>query len=138
VAFERKPVEQRVLLDLPLPHHRLPPSRRDARLYCVRHAVFQHNPRSLAVSARSGDGPLTEPTAAAQLWVWEPLFMPPRPSLATLIGFGWFGGNRPFGVHDTRRPRTQRSLPPMPRRLVEVGADQGMIGSKGNLQPFRE
>jgi hypothetical protein len=31
MPFERKLVEQRVLLDLPLPHHRLPPSRRDLR-----------------------------------------------------------------------------------------------------------
>jgi hypothetical protein len=31
MPFERKLVEQRVLLDLPLPHHRLPPGRRDLR-----------------------------------------------------------------------------------------------------------
>jgi hypothetical protein len=31
MPFERKLIEQRVLLDLPLPHHRLPPSRRDLR-----------------------------------------------------------------------------------------------------------
>jgi len=31
VTFERKFIEQRTLLDLPLPHHRLPPSRRDLR-----------------------------------------------------------------------------------------------------------
>jgi hypothetical protein len=29
MPFERELVEQRVLLDFPLPHHRLPPSRRD-------------------------------------------------------------------------------------------------------------
>ena len=42
--FQGKFVEQRVLIDLPLPHHRLPPSCRDARLYRACHAVFQHNP----------------------------------------------------------------------------------------------
>ena len=26
MPFERKPIEQRVLLDLPFPHHRLPPA----------------------------------------------------------------------------------------------------------------
>ena len=31
MPFERELVEQRVLLDFPLPHHRLPPSRRDLR-----------------------------------------------------------------------------------------------------------
>jgi hypothetical protein len=31
MSFERELVEQRVLLDFPLPHHRLPPSRRDLR-----------------------------------------------------------------------------------------------------------
>jgi hypothetical protein len=31
MPFQRKLIKQRVLLDLPLPHHRLPPSRRDLR-----------------------------------------------------------------------------------------------------------
>jgi hypothetical protein len=31
MPFQRKLVEQRFLLDLPLPHHQLPPSRRDLR-----------------------------------------------------------------------------------------------------------
>ncbi len=37
------------LINLPRTHHRLPPSRRDARLYRVRRAVFQHNPPKPAV-----------------------------------------------------------------------------------------
>jgi hypothetical protein len=41
MPFQRKFVEQRVLMDLPLPHHQLPPSRRDLRLYRVGDAVFQ-------------------------------------------------------------------------------------------------
>jgi hypothetical protein len=32
--------------------------------------------RILLVAARSGEGPLTEPSAAAQPWEREPLFMP--------------------------------------------------------------
>ena len=32
--FEQLVVEQRVLLDFPLPHHRLPPSRRELRKLC--------------------------------------------------------------------------------------------------------
>ena len=32
MPLERKLVEQRVLLDLPFPHHRLPPSRRDLKV----------------------------------------------------------------------------------------------------------
>ena len=31
MPFQRELVEQRGLIDLPLPHHRLPPSRRDLR-----------------------------------------------------------------------------------------------------------
>src|SRR6516165_11734589 len=31
VTFERELVEQSILLDLPIPHHRLPPSHRDLR-----------------------------------------------------------------------------------------------------------
>ena len=34
------------------------------------------NRRNLLVAAGSGEGPLTEPTAAAQLWEREPLLMP--------------------------------------------------------------
>ena len=53
MPFERKLVKQRVLLDLPLPHHRLPSSRRDVRLYRSRHGVLQHN-RTKAVVGRAG------------------------------------------------------------------------------------
>jgi len=49
MPFERKLVEQRVLADLPLPHHPTAPSRRDGRLYRLRHAAFQRNPPSAAI-----------------------------------------------------------------------------------------
>jgi hypothetical protein len=57
MPFQRKLAKQRVLLNLPFPHHRLPPSRRDARLYCIHHAVFQQN-RARAIippSVSTGD-----------------------------------------------------------------------------------
>ena len=45
MPFKRELVKQRVLLDLPLPHHRLPPSCRDVRLYRGRRRLFQqHRP----------------------------------------------------------------------------------------------
>src|SRR5215471_12276705 len=51
MPFERKLVKQRVLLDLPFPHHRLPPSCRDARLYRLRQPVFQQYRAGGAVTA---------------------------------------------------------------------------------------
>src|SRR6516225_9070701 len=42
---------------LAVPHHRLPPSRRDARLYCVRQAVLQHNLPIPAVLENRGSDP---------------------------------------------------------------------------------
>src|SRR5215468_4287955 len=46
VTFERELVEQSILLDFPIPHHRLPPSHRDLRKsadYTTILHVFQHN-----------------------------------------------------------------------------------------------
>src|SRR5215472_8279870 len=53
MSFERELVEQRVLFDLPLPHHRLPPSRRDLRKLAIiasNTAVFQQYRAMRAVS----------------------------------------------------------------------------------------
>lgn len=40
------------------------------------HRLDDRYRRNLLVAAGSGEGPLTEPTAAAQLWEREPLLMP--------------------------------------------------------------
>jgi hypothetical protein len=47
MLFEREPVEQRVLLDFPLPHHRLPqPSR-----FCENYAIIANSPPTISVES---------------------------------------------------------------------------------------
>jgi hypothetical protein len=43
-----------------------------------RHGRNDHFRRNLVARTGRGDGPLTEPTAAAQLWGREPLFVPTK------------------------------------------------------------
>jgi hypothetical protein len=73
------------------------------------------NRRILLVAAGCGEGPLTEPTAAARLWEREPLFLPlfGRSQAPTAFGArGWIADL--LQSHDGQLPLSEADMFGMP------------------------
>jgi hypothetical protein len=98
-----------------LTHRGLPRREKEAGLAELVGPSSGQNRRIFLVAAQSGEGPLTERTAATQLWGREPLFLPPHLPFATPSATGSVGSG-------SRHPQ------PAPETLGHVRQDPQQHG----------